>query len=171
MQYAQDYDERMPFSSGGYDYVSEKWWNMIYPYIKNQQVYACPSSGYSAPFVTYCYNYNIGIFGIYGGGVTLAQIEYPAQTIVINERNDPWPRRLGSTSLDCWAMREWPATDPYYWNEWTTPHNKGCNLALADGHAKWYSMIGRLKDTGYVEPPYGTSFKIPGLYIKPDGSD
>lgn len=54
MQYTQDYDERLPANS----YLSTKpfpndpshsgsrwlWWHMIYPYIKNSQVFICPST-------------------------------------------------------------------------------------------------------------------------------
>jgi prepilin-type processing-associated H-X9-DG protein len=166
MMYAQDYDERMPFSSGGYDHTSEKWWNMIYPYIKNGQIFSCPSYGGAEDDVTYCYNYRIGLYGTSGGGTPLAQIKFPSQTVILNERNNH-PRRLGSTSLNGWAFRQWP-THTYYWGEWTVPHNGGCNLVLADGHAKWYRMIGRscptCSDTSGSKP-----YKIPGLYMRPDG--
>jgi len=45
LQYAQDYDERVPVyrlgtSSGGYI----RWPDAIYPYVKSEQIYTCPSA-------------------------------------------------------------------------------------------------------------------------------
>jgi prepilin-type N-terminal cleavage/methylation domain-containing protein/prepilin-type processing-associated H-X9-DG protein len=170
IQYAQDYDEKMPFSSGGYESTSYKWWDLIYPYIKNNQVYSCPSASDAGPGkVTYNYNYNVGLYGTSGGGVSLGTIIYPAQTVLTNEKT-ACSKILGNTSLCCWAMRAWP-TNIYYWGEWELPHNGGCNLALADGHAKWYRMVGRVPETGAHDSTLSTPHKIPGLYIQPNGSD
>jgi prepilin-type N-terminal cleavage/methylation domain-containing protein/prepilin-type processing-associated H-X9-DG protein len=170
MQYAQDYDERFPPSTGGYESTSIKWWDRIYPYVKNNQVYSCPSaSGAGAGKVTYNMNVNLAYYGDTPSSVhTIGEMIYPAQTVVTTERTY-CPATLGSTSLCCWGMRLWPATDVYYWGEWELPHNGGCNLALADGHAKWYQMTGRVPETGATTA--GCSpFKIPGLYIMPDAS-
>jgi len=170
MMYAQDYDERMAFSSGGYENTSRKWWDLIVPYVKNADIFCCPSyNNAGANVVTYNYNYNIGRYGDSGGGVRLADIQYPAQTVITNEKNS-CHKTLGSTSLCCWAMRYWPATNVYYWGEWELPHNQGCNLALADGHAKWYSMIGRNVAIGASTDALCQPYRIPGLYIMPDGS-
>ena len=173
MQYVQDYDEKYPFSSCRYNAapgpMEYKWWDIVYPYIKNNQVYCCPSAADAgAGKISYNYNYNIGLYGDSGGGVAMATILYPAQTIILNEKSN-CSKTLGSTSLCCWAFRLWPASGIYYWGEWELPHNNGCNLTFADGHAKWYAMIGRTNPTGATattDQPY----KIPGLYIMPDGS-
>jgi prepilin-type N-terminal cleavage/methylation domain-containing protein/prepilin-type processing-associated H-X9-DG protein len=54
--YAQDYDETFPqwqwdhhYSSGSTDHNNGTtiWWNAIYPYVKNVQIYACPSQRYT----------------------------------------------------------------------------------------------------------------------------
>ena len=60
MMYAQDYDERMvPPFAGPVDRTAkngsyQRWPHLIYPYIKNGQVFSCPSNPYSAgnPFQT-----------------------------------------------------------------------------------------------------------------------
>jgi prepilin-type N-terminal cleavage/methylation domain-containing protein/prepilin-type processing-associated H-X9-DG protein len=53
--YAQDYDETLPqwqwgkhYASGSVDHNNGVtiWWNAIYPYVKNVQVYRCPSQRY-----------------------------------------------------------------------------------------------------------------------------
>ena len=172
MQYVQDYDERYPPSSSGYESTSVKWWDLIFPYIKNAQLYACPSSGYSNGYVTYNYNANVGLYNG-TGGVAMSTVQYPAQTVITSELNDTCPKALGSTSLCCWAMRHWPNATwtTYYWGEWTIPHNEGCNLCLADGHAKWYKMIGRNVPTGPCTPALCTPYQIPGLYLMPDASE
>ncbi len=172
IQYVQDYDERYPQSSSGYESVSKKWWDLIYPYIKNAQVYACPSVSSSLPANGVTYNYNSKIGKYDGtGGVAMADIVYPAQTVITTEDQPYSSKYLGSTGLGAWAMREWPSPDPYYWGEWALPHNDGCNLTLADGHAKWYAMTGRNVPTADPTTALCTPYKIPGLYIQPNGSN
>jgi prepilin-type N-terminal cleavage/methylation domain-containing protein/prepilin-type processing-associated H-X9-DG protein len=168
IQYCQDYDERYPFSSGGYENTSIKWWDRIYPYVKNNQIYSCPSaSGAGAGKVTYNYNTDLAYYGDTPSTIhTLGDVIYPAQTIMTTERTT-CPASLGSTALCCWAMRDWPTTAAM-WGEWELPHNGGCNLALADGHAKWYIMLGRVPDTGTATS--GVAYRIPGLYIRCDAS-
>jgi prepilin-type processing-associated H-X9-DG protein len=67
-------------------------------------------------------------------------------------------------------MRTWPQTDPYYWGEWWLPHNDGCNLTFADGHAKWYPMQGRNVPTGASTTALCRPYKIPGMFIYADGT-
>src|SRR6476659_7951599 len=53
LQYAQDYDERLPFFFYGVDGNATdpptvanpryKWMDAIYPYVKSEQIFACPS--------------------------------------------------------------------------------------------------------------------------------
>ncbi len=79
IQYSQDYDERMPASfhtypgPGMYTYPNgtpstasaRPWFSMIYDYLKNYQVYSCPSAspglrydgGYEITTFPYSYNY------------------------------------------------------------------------------------------------------------------
>src|SRR4051794_6915717 len=48
LMYAQDYDEVMPYQDGDLcDYATSRkavWLNSIFPYVKNRQVYICPSA-------------------------------------------------------------------------------------------------------------------------------
>ncbi len=163
--YTQDYDERMPFSSGAHDSESVKWWDTIFVYLANAQIYGCPSAAPRAGDVTYCYNLNIGRYGDVGGGIHINEILLPGRMILLNERIDN-PRRLGETELAGWAFRDWPDPDVYYWCEWTLPHNGGCNLVFCDGHAKWYVMLGRSHP--YEPTTTGTPYRIPDLYIMPN---
>ncbi len=160
MMYAQDYDEKMVPSSNGYESTSAKWWTLITPYTKNTGIFRCPSvSTTLAASVTYNYNYNIGLYGSTGGGVALAQMVAPASTVLTNEKTS-CPKDFNGTSLCCWAVRAWPATDPYYWGEWELPHMEGMNISFCDGHAKWYKMLGSPTER----------YRIPGIFLMPDGS-
>ena len=169
IMYADSFDEKMPFSTGGYESTSTKWWDLIYPYVNNPEVYACPAIKVARNKITMNYNANIGTYGSLGGGVKVGTIKYPSQTVLFNER---WytPRTLRSTSLNSWAMRQWPSPSVYYWCEWSLPHNHGCNLAFVDGHVTWHTMRGRLTPIDWPLPAGAYPFRINGLYIMPDGS-
>src|SRR5690606_5312550 len=78
--YSQDFDERMPNafntypSSGAYRYpngavstaAARPWYSMIYDYVKNYQIFSCPSAdtglrydgGYEITTFPYSYNYS-----------------------------------------------------------------------------------------------------------------
>ena len=170
VQYCQDYDEKFPPSTGGYESTSIKWWDRIYPYIKNNQVYCCPSATGAGPGnVTYNYNSNLALYGDTPAGIhSMGEVLYPSQTVLTCERTF-CPGVLGGTGLCCWAMREWPTAGVNYWGEWELPHNGGCNLALVDGHSKWFAMQGRIPETGTATAA-STGYRIPGVYIRVDAS-
>ena len=131
MQYAQDYDETLPFY-GGTPLMTPQ--TRIQPYLKNLQIWVCPSA--SAVYGIY-WDGNAGwpptIFGPRGSygwnnrfinGVRLAQLQTPAETGM-------WADSVITTS----------GTYTILWenNLYRTaaPHNEGGNMGFADGHAKW----------------------------------
>lgn len=117
IQYAQDYDEQQPLTTFGGNGGSNaalgiyKWMDAIYPYVKSEQVFKCPSDAVSAatPYRYYMnasnpsfafgsYVYNNGYADDSNGcsakwgqlgpkGRKLAQIMAPATTIWIMEQN------------------------------------------------------------------------------------
>jgi prepilin-type N-terminal cleavage/methylation domain-containing protein/prepilin-type processing-associated H-X9-DG protein len=144
LQYAQDYDETfVPSAVAVYDYFAPDgtpihivpqsamlWMYLTYPYVKNVQVYTCPSytDGWSAS----SYDGSCG----YGKNTwisnnSVAVVDEPVNTVLIvdsnyylsdwDTRTDPDAPTSGSDNADPPANR----------------HNNGANFGFCDGHAKW----------------------------------
>ncbi len=123
LMYCQDYDEKFPFFPWGEGYNgnpnSSVWFKACYPYIKNMQIFACPSrsqtvgiwavwiqgtefdnpsfvTGYSGSQANcrmgYGYNEIIGNWGPWWGhsGLSLAELKRPAETVVIADCSSAW---------------------------------------------------------------------------------
>ena len=124
IMYSQDYDEVLPGhtmnpnSTEGYP----MWWDLFQPYIKNQQVGACPS----ATGVTLGYGYNVLIPA--HAGMPIGQIGKPAETILISDNNAArgfLRGGIGNCSHgDCVN------------GVFLARHNDTGNCAFADGHVK-----------------------------------
>ena len=139
LQYAQDFDEKMVFGSG-YQGDSQNWQVKVAPYIKNTQIFGCPSRG-DAPF-TYGGPGQFGTFTLYYGyglmwrnGSALATITSPAQTALTNDGVHPAVDGYrGCAPKICRGynpcMTRMPTEDDFY-------HNGGDNVVFWDGHAKW----------------------------------
>lgn len=118
LQYAQDYDERLPpaahapvaserLAAGQQlnpltDFPAGSWQQLLYPYVKTTQVYICPTT-----LDKYSYEYNQGM-----AWITLGQLSQPPQTLGLFESGFVNHLRRG-------------------------PHNDGYNVGFMDGHVKW----------------------------------
>ncbi|MBU0610457.1 MAG: DUF1559 domain-containing protein [Armatimonadetes bacterium] len=124
-QYKQDYDERWPMlfwtSSTGWEPAASGWWGgEIQPYIKNTQIFICPSTS-----VTVCsYIYNNG----YLSGRADGTIDKPAELVAISDStgNSFW-------GLDGSTMAIYGHTNCRI----KAVHNDGANFGYCDGHGKW----------------------------------
>jgi prepilin-type N-terminal cleavage/methylation domain-containing protein/prepilin-type processing-associated H-X9-DG protein len=145
MMYAQDYDEKLPqynygvLSAGGY------WNQQIYPYVKNQQIFRCPSARATTADFTSLYYSTYAIDGtaqgsgyIYAGvGTPLASITEPAITWMLVEsqystfrwENNGWGRAAIS-----FATPTVPEDSDAFRKD---AHLDGSNVTFADGHVKW----------------------------------
>ncbi len=95
MQYAQDYDERMPVGHpgtvGGVEYFGGNGWSGgIFPYTKSVQLYSCPSdaSNNTARPVKASYAFNLALprsYGGYPGMSGLASMNAVSRTILLSE--------------------------------------------------------------------------------------
>ena len=156
LQYTQDYDETIPdINRAGGPYNHVPWNAQIEPYIKNSQVFVCPSNKFnhcgtagSWAYVAW-YNYfpiSYGFNTWNGGGSagtgpwvgyrsprgqSLGWVKQPANCIFIG---------------DHWGCYQWywtTANAVDTWNGGTVKraHNEGGNFAFMDGHAKWISTL------------------------------
>ncbi len=154
MQYAQDYDEVMvkcyeSFSTGGGYTYNTRWYyqstsnpGMLYPYIKNDKVFKCPTDG------AYGANRTI-IISSTTSGMPMASIQKPAETILFGDALGPGGNYLTGmntgTSFNGGMIAPLTAANI---TSYTNP--SGCNgrglmaqrhtemavLAFADGHVK-----------------------------------
>ncbi len=167
LMYAQDFDEMFSGMSNGsplpnpvvpgdttfnyhptYGYFN-CWSNGIYPYIKNVQIYRCPSTRYN------CYGvaYGLPAHGANpaGGRVSLfgrpihSRIKRPAEILMITEKG---------AGGGC----QYVLSSQYY--ACRDQHNEGGNIAFFDGHAKWLKFEhGPIPHPGW-EPPYSAAYEI-----------
>lgn len=155
LMYAQDYDEMwcMGYRGAGQPYEVDPvtgsrrtgwfaWWGSVYPYVKNAQLYACPSAHGSVD-----YSYNPWVvrrsYSDIGAGNAIATLKEPASVLLLFEAwsgtrpcgypigdvapgSSPWCRARAAADAH-------PKGWPYDWSR----HNDGANIAYADGHVKW----------------------------------
>jgi prepilin-type N-terminal cleavage/methylation domain-containing protein/prepilin-type processing-associated H-X9-DG protein len=139
LAYAQDYDETFcavrcgancnaALRTGG---LAQ---HAILPYVKNQQVFLCPSNKTPPGFCGNCSaaalaelpraGYALGCGFARDGALELAKIQKPAELYM-------WGDTVGT---NYWR----PANDKTGCDTGvSTIHNDGINIAFADGHAKW----------------------------------
>jgi len=153
--YVQDYDEYYPISGAwhGSAYCPRGYFVFaIEPYVKNVQIWECPSDGsptsasYLGRTIPCSYGYNPGFAGdgysSYHGerGDTASDIWDPLRDADLEHPSTTW------VLSDCYITYPYSLTHlriTVGYNRWyATPrgpvHNQGLNFVLADGHAKWF---------------------------------
>ncbi len=139
LMYAQDYDDLLPFYWYG-DTVGY-WPNVLQSYVKNWQMFTCPSeptfTGGAGWTGSGGYGYNYYYLGGWPtadnsfGPFSLGQIASPAETVMTGELN----RKINLGVI----YPPPPILDIYYWANTATRHNEGLNVGWVDGHSKWMS--------------------------------
>ncbi len=144
--YAQDYDELLPTEDYNYGGdgntagVDGSWRGVILPYVRNVQLFICPSHRPTDPRFDGSYNddgqnasYAINDAHQDAGAPSppenqaLAAIGDPSSVIFLIESTGNEDDITQATN-----DRGWVPTDT-----WATRHNDGCNYGFVDGHAKW----------------------------------
>jgi prepilin-type N-terminal cleavage/methylation domain-containing protein/prepilin-type processing-associated H-X9-DG protein len=124
MQYKQDYDEKWPsmyWGGANWEPAASGWWGgEIAPYVKNTQIFLCPSKS-----DTVCsYIYNNGFLSQKSDG-TLA---VPSETVAIGDSTgNGWWGIDGSTMVPLAQAN----------CRLKAVHNDGANFGFCDGHGKW----------------------------------
>ena len=145
LQYAQDYDERMSNMGDNIGGTVYWWWHAhVTPYVKNTQVFYCPSDpgGYGV-------GYNAQISSYWGTAKSLGNYARPAEDIMLAETGRrSAPNLYGNVDYaggcyGCCAGFGTASTRASYVNGPPLPdaaalrHNDGANIAFMDGHVKW----------------------------------
>jgi prepilin-type N-terminal cleavage/methylation domain-containing protein/prepilin-type processing-associated H-X9-DG protein len=156
--YVQDYDETLFFrASAAVPSVSRTgavvptalqppviWWNAIQPYAENTQILRCPSDANPAPSKDPAGNLTIlrSYIAVRAAeALSLAQVEFPAETIVFVDKWDKTAGLAPKAITDTWI-------EPFNGDFDFYPtyrrmkiagdrHMEGLNTSFYDGHAKW----------------------------------
>lgn len=155
LQYKQDYDERFPF---GYDQFSGVFWpTIIQPYVKNDQIFNCPSETRTVVLTnnaTYEYAANIAILKSLrssggtpywdAGNLCPTTSGNPIQDTALPVPNDSEIDEPARTTLvmdsDAWEYENHRTTG-------SAPgldirHLEGGNVLFVDGHVKFQKELG-----------------------------
>jgi prepilin-type N-terminal cleavage/methylation domain-containing protein len=166
LMYAQDYDERFPVNlrmpiAGYDDGLSDGGMSKhsaILPYVKNTQVFLCPSQaphheqdvvGDGSVIVTSDYGWNYF--------VTNYRSEFHGHKLYTLKTDDDASRCAIMTEIDRgrYAYFPWLAPSDLGGRDYGTwAHNNGQIINFMDGHAKWLpamTISGEFDDTGYWE--------------------
>jgi len=165
LMYASDYDGKIQaISTWGCNpqvpalptYQNEWVWQALsayYPYIKNADIYLCPTTGEHVSYGQLVWNPTVGpMFHYYcGGGAFQKTLERigdssprgAAGTIIIAESNNVW---LWDWGIDRGCS---------LFDRLRAPHNDGFNAVFIDGHAKWRQLRSiTTADFGAPEPGF-----------------
>jgi prepilin-type N-terminal cleavage/methylation domain-containing protein/prepilin-type processing-associated H-X9-DG protein len=156
--YAQDYDEKLPFcvincwqqtdqiTGWTRDYWS--YGNEILPYVKNTQLFRCPSRKNDAPGYAYavqCGYVGGGGTGAWYSGQSLAAADQPAATVLLCDHEEYYSNGAGYDFCFAW----WASPSEISDGRLPVIHNGGFNIGFLDGHSKWY-MPGSALDNSYA---------------------
>ena len=129
LQYTNDYDETWPrqyWGGANWEPVASGYWGgEIQPYIKNTQIFKCPSKRD---------NNTSYIFNATMSGIADANITNNSERVCLGESYaDSWAVGLdGATQVGNNLVSGTFRLRPN--------HNEGQNMVFADGHVKWYSV-------------------------------
>lgn len=164
MMYAEDYDETYPLSlTGDLDPSSptfgrlETAYDRLYPYTKSLGVYVCPDAPNAIPWDTWC-AYLASAYGIPFTPDAMHNGSYLFDVVVFADG----PNNLvtgNSRPVQTEASLPFPADQPIFYDGWFSVnsmqspaegrHSDGCNLSLADGHAKFQRLYNNPAPTDY----------------------
>jgi prepilin-type N-terminal cleavage/methylation domain-containing protein/prepilin-type processing-associated H-X9-DG protein len=170
--YTTDYDGHGPSSNGdcwgspapcktddSYSNAtfSMQWQFAIFPYVKNQQVYKCPSDPRPDDQILVSYVHNNYGLNLGGGGKNESAVPAPAETVeLIEGGNSGWARPPDQGGIPGGAKRAFIVGDYTLWDRWNRithddpgwnwsdklpRHSGGSNMSYMDGHAKYHTLV------------------------------
>ena len=152
LMYAQDYDEVYPLDLTTSDatQIPGTWPNRVMPYVKNEQIYKCPSDGRTPgvdfagcrPILeSYAWNAYFGRetnCGYAATTLSLAQVAAPSQCAIIWDDSADWVAAGWGAAFD--TIDSPDCAKSFDGNVLQGRHNTGDNFMFADGHAKWCKL-------------------------------
>jgi len=155
MMYVGDYNDTIPMTGAGFwdgggnwtGCCNLRWYTSIFPYLKNQEILACPSVRGQLGYVAVCRTQ----------ASILSELSSPATTGIITDAYRPQPRLdsgqdyADGSPVYAPAKLQQPTNAP-----WGGPppcsgglanalpadrHNRGVNVGYLDGHAKWQGVV------------------------------
>ena len=137
--YADDYDETTitadEVENPAQGYAQCAWYEKLYPYVKNQGCFICPSMRSDNTYIKTGYLLN----GLFAHGFSLSTYTLPSQQIALAERQKDYADEDYHV-LDIDWLNENPELCVAY-----NRHNDGANYTFADGHAKYYKWQATLE--------------------------
>ncbi len=171
MMYAGDYDDRPVPGSLNIGvtippytwYTTNVYWpQLLYPYVKNDQVFFCPSSPLAKNFgpgaewtVARAYNQHVGprITALGGAATTLlGMVKRPAEIGILVDS-------AGGCTL---TVSEFIAQPTGYGSGYRTTypwHNDGVNMTYCDGHVKWLAGTSYIGNVAVGNAVWGQPFQ------------
>jgi prepilin-type N-terminal cleavage/methylation domain-containing protein len=151
MMYAQDWDERLPLAATTTPSSFLNWHHLVDPYVKNKQIWVCPSSDLPIRniygdlvchygFNAYYLNEGVDPANIYtlnnAPGISLAAAQQPAQTVMMTDTRGI-DGRIPANHLSTYVL---PPSQPDadYWGRPDPRHSGGMIVGLMDSHVKWF---------------------------------
>lgn len=175
--YLQDYDETMPrhynpgtglamrFPRDGQQWINTGDWfdpsDQIYPYIKNREVFACPSSLRATTGGNWRYEHDHGWNTDVVNGRTLATLTAPADMVLTADtdweylQSNTWTEVCGWTGNYPSAINSAPAAN----GRFRSRHAGMNNILFADGHVK--SMKIQNLRFNQLRPDYAGTETVP----------
>jgi prepilin-type N-terminal cleavage/methylation domain-containing protein/prepilin-type processing-associated H-X9-DG protein len=168
LMYSQDYDEKLPLGWTGQGYRAA---DILQPYIKNSQIFLCPSNsgatyhwnGVIGP-VSYMFNVNIMQPSF---GDAMAQIVAPAGTVLLCDGGASTDGTRLHYPLDeksgCWILDNAADAPAVYGSgnpDWGGPdprHNGQVNTGFCDGHVKSMNPTWYYQGSPWMDPNVGGS--------------
>jgi prepilin-type processing-associated H-X9-DG protein len=147
LMYCNDWDGVLPNFYVGNQPSGNCWFDQISPYVKNTQIYLCPSdapseNGMGANELTtwgYMANWDAIYFSTASPAYKLDIIQYPAEMWFIADGLSGG-KAGNSGQFDQTHRCDSFGSDPVNANGCVPfRHNSGANLGFGDGHAKWLS--------------------------------
>jgi prepilin-type N-terminal cleavage/methylation domain-containing protein len=134
---------------------------LLWPYIKSEKVYRCPSD---SGFHVWTYSISNFMFGETGGGsltvvTSMNQVKHSSETFVFTEEDDYRQDAKGYNQNSFMVVPPSPGTrlgQEGRWIDFPANFHKGCTVSFVDGHAIYFPFTdprtGKIKMPDAVTP-------------------